>query len=190
MDVISTAMTNRTWHLIKASTNEEYGPLSGEALLQLASEAKISPMDKLSDDDRSSWRRAPMVQELQMDWLIQMPDQYLYGPTNVATIQEFLATGQIDENVIVIDCTEGTESRLAELPFFQASPHHVRSAQTTLVGAQWPDLEKGNGDVILQQRVQVLERQLMQAQHTIHELEHANKVLRQQYHEDVGRAPL
>lgn len=182
-------MTNRTWHLIKASTNEEYGPLSQEDLLQLASEAKISPMDKLSDDGRSSWRRAPMVKELLMDWLIQMPDQYLYGPTNVATIQEFLATGQIDENVTVIECTKGEESRLAELPFFQASPHHVRSSQTTLMGAQWPGLEKGSGDAVLQQRVQMLERQLMQAQHTIHELEQSCKVLRQQFIETVGREP-
>ena len=182
-------MTNRTWHLIKASTNEEYGPLSQEDLLQLASEAKISPMDKLSDDDRSSWRRAPMVKELLMDWLIQMPDQYLYGPTNVATIQEFLATGQIDGNVTVIDCSKGVEGRLADQPFFQASPHHVRSAHTTLVGAQWPDLERGSSDAVLQQRVQVLERQLMQAQHTIHELEHSYRVLRQQFIETVGRDP-
>jgi hypothetical protein len=183
-------MSNRTWHLIKASTNEEYGPLSQDALLQLASEAKISPMDKLSDDGRQTWRRAPMVKELLMDWLIQMPDQYLYGPTNVATIQEFLATGEIDGNVTIINCVEGRETRLSEQPFFQASPHHIRSAHTTLVGAQWPDLEKGNGDVMLQQRVQVLERQLMEAQHALHEWEQSYKVLRQQFVEATGREPL
>ena len=63
-------LSDRTWHLIKASTNEEYGPLDHETLLQFASEAKISPMDKLSDDGRQSWRRAPMIRELQMDWLM------------------------------------------------------------------------------------------------------------------------
>jgi hypothetical protein len=183
-------MPNRTWHLIKAATNEEYGPLDQDTLLQFASEAKIAPMDKLSDDGRQSWRRAPMIRELQMDWLIQMPDQYLYGPTNVATIQEFLATGQIDENVILIDCTDTSESRLGELDFFQASPHHVRSAHTTLVGAQWPDLEKGSGDALLHQRVQILERQLMEAQHALDERERACQILRQQLIEATGREPL
>lgn len=182
-------MSNRTWHLIKASTNEEYGPLSQEALIQLASEAKISPMDKLSEDGRRTWRRAPMVKELQMDWLIQMPDQYLYGPTNVATIQEFLATGQVDGNVTVIDCTKGTESRLSEQAFFQASPHHIRSAHTTLVGAQWPELDKASNDHVLQQRVQVLERQLMEAQNIIHEYDRRYKLLRQQFVETAGHDP-
>ncbi|MES2595716.1 MAG: hypothetical protein V4662_10295 [Verrucomicrobiota bacterium] len=183
-------MSNRTWHLIKASTNEEYGPLSQDALIQLASEAKISPMDKLSEDGRQTWRRAPMVKELLMDWLIQMPDQYLYGPTNVSTIQEFLATGQVDGNVTVINCADSTESRLSELPFFSASPHHIRSAHTTLVGAQWPELDKGSNDHLLQQRVQVLERQLMEAQTIIHQYEQNYKLLRQQFVETTGRDPL
>jgi hypothetical protein len=183
-------MPHRIWHLIKAATNEEYGPLDHDSLLQFASEAKISPMDKLSDDGRQSWRRAPMIRELQMDWLIQMPDQYLYGPTNVATIQEFLATGQVDENVTLINCVDGTESRLSTLPFFQVSPHHVRSTHTTLVGAQWPDLEKGSGDALLHQRVQVLERQLMEAQHALDESQRSYNILRQQFIETTGRDPI
>ena len=183
-------MSQEIWHLIKASSNEEYGPISHDTLLQWAAEAKISPMDKLSNDGRETWRRAPMVRELMMDWLIQMPDQYLYGPTNVATIQEFLATGQIDENVVLIDCRDGSESRLAELPFFQDSPHHIRSAQTTLIGAQWPDLEKGAGDAALHHRVQILEQRLMEAQHDLHDWEQAYRQLRQQFIEATGKEPL
>jgi len=38
-----------------------------------------------------------------------MPDNYLYGPTNVGTIQEFIATGEIDENVMLINCLEATK---------------------------------------------------------------------------------
>lgn len=182
-------MSDRTWHLIKTATNEEYGPLDHDTLLQFASEAKISPMDKLSNDGRQSWRRAPMVRELQMDWLIQMPDQYLYGPTNVATIQEFMATGQVDGNVTLINCVDGRESRLSTLPFFQDSPHHIRSSQTTLIGAQWPDLEKGSGDAVLTQRVHVLERQLMLAQHALDESQRAFNSLRQQFIEATGQEP-
>jgi hypothetical protein len=183
-------MPHRIWHLIKAASNEEYGPLSTDSLLQLSSEAKISPMDKLSDDGRENWRRAPMVRELQMDWLIQMPDQYLYGPTNVSTIQEFMALGEIDGSVTLINCVDGTEHRLHELPFFKFSPQHIRSASTTNVGTQWPDMQKGSGDALLQQRVKLLEKQVMESQYALDEWKRAHASLRQQFIEATGREPL
>jgi len=183
-------MSNRTWHLIKASTNEEYGPLDQDTLLQFASEAKIAPMDKLSDDGRQSWRRAPMIRELQMDWLIQMPDLYLYGPTNVSTIQEFLATGDIDESVTLINCLDGSESRLRDLAFFKVSPQQVRSVSSTNNGTQWPDLNKNSSDALLQQRVKLLEKQVMEYQRTLDEWQRAHGILRQQFIEATGREPL
>ncbi|MCX6856392.1 MAG: hypothetical protein NTV80_15975 [Verrucomicrobia bacterium] len=183
-------MSQPTWHLIKAATNEEYGPLSHEALLGLAAEAKISSMDKLSNDGRQNWRRAPMVRELNMDWLIQMPDLYLYGPTNVSTIQEFLATGDIDESVIIINCVDGSESRLRDLPFFKVSPQQVRSVTSTNIGTQWPDLNKGSGDAMLQQRVKILEKQVMEYQRTLDEWQRAHAILKQQFIEATGREPL
>jgi hypothetical protein len=183
-------MPQQTWYLIKAADKQEYGPISHDTLLGWAADAKISPMDKLSNDERQSWRRAPMVQELQMDWLIQMPDQFLYGPTNVATIQEFLATGEVDGNVTLINCVDGSESRLKEQPFFQVSPQHSRSVETTLVGAQWPDLQRTGGDANVQQRLTALERQVMEHQHAIDEWERAYSILRQQFIEATGREPL
>jgi hypothetical protein len=183
-------MSPSTWHLIKAATNEEYGPLSHEALIGLAAEAKISSMDKLSNDDRQTWRRAPMVRELQMDWLIQMPDLYLYGPTNVSTIQEFLATGDIDESASLINCVDGSESRLRDLAFFKVSPQHVRSVSSTNNGTQWPDLNKGNADAMLQQRVKFLEKQVMEYQRSLDEWQRAYSLLKQQFIEATGREPL
>lgn len=182
-------MAQTTWYLIKAADKQEYGPISHDTLLGWAADAKISPMDKLSNDDKSSWRRAPMVEELQMDWLIQMPDQFLYGPTNVATIQEFLATGEVDGNVVLINCLDGSESRLREQPFFQVSPQHTRSAETTLVGSQWPDLQR-SGDASLLQRIAALERQTVEQQHALDEWMRAYQILRQQFVEATGREPV
>ncbi|TDU69301.1 hypothetical protein EI77_02953 [Prosthecobacter fusiformis] len=182
-------MNDSTWHLIKASDKQEYGPINGETLLGWASEAKISPMDKLSNDGRQTWQRAPMIRELQMDWLIQMPDQYLYGPTNVATIQEFLATGQVDGNVVLINCVDATESRLSDQPFFGFSPQHTRSAETTLIGSQWPDLQRGASDPHVQQRIIQLEKNIIEYQHSMDEWEQRYNSLRQQFIEATGREP-
>jgi len=170
---------------------EIHGPTSLENLRSWASEAKISPLDKLSNDNRKSWVRAPMVPELQMDWLIEMPDNYLYGPTNIGTIQEFLATGEIDENVRVINCVEGTESCLADTDFYKASPHHVRSADTSFVGTQWPESAKlDGGDFVLRQRIALLEKTTMELQRSVDEWQLAYASLRQQFIETTGRDPM
>lgn len=183
-------MSDRTWHLLKASDKDIFGPTDLETLRGWAADAKISPLDKISTDGRMSWQRAPMIPELQMDLLVQMPDNYLYGPTNVATIQEFLATGEIDENVTIINCLDNTESRLADLGWFKASPHHVRSASTTLIGTQWPDDRKLPGDTQQQSRISTLERQVMDLQRVVDEWQHAYGSLRQQFIEATGRDPL
>jgi hypothetical protein len=183
-------MQDRTWHLLKASDKEIFGPTDLETLRGWASEAKISPLDKISSDDRLSWQRAPMIPELQMDLLVQMPDNYLYGPTNVATIQEFLATGEIDENVTIINCLDNTEKRLADLSWFQASPQHMRSAATTFIGTQWPDDKKLPGDASQQSRIGALERQVMELQRVVDEWQHAYNSMRQQFIEATGREPL
>lgn len=183
-------MHERTWHLLKASDKEIYGPISLETLRGWAADAKISPLDKISDDNRMSWQRAPMIPELQMDLLVQMSDNYLYGPTNVATIQEFLATGEIDENVTIINCLDNKESRLSERSWFQASPHQVRSSTTTFKGTQWPDDKKLPGDASLQSRIAVLEKQTMELQRVVDEWQQAYHRLRQQFLEATGREPM
>jgi len=180
------------WYLLKSADKDVFGPTTLETLRSWASEAKISPLDKISNDGRKSWVRAPMVPELQMDWLIEMPDNYLYGPTNVGTIQEFLATGEIDEHVMVINCAEGSEGRLSEQPFFQASPHHVRSASTSFQGTQWPDMKTGGeeNDAATGKRIAWLEKENMELQRAVSDWKEAYASLRQQFTEATGRDPL
>jgi hypothetical protein len=181
-------MQTRTWFLFKAADKDVFGPTDLETLISWASEAKISPLDKISSDSRQTWQRAPMITELQMDHLVQMPDNYLYGPTNVATIQEFLATGEIDENVTIINCLDNTEARLADLHWFQASPQHVRSAATTFIGTQYG--REALTDEAAVRRIAALERQTMDLQRVIDEWQQAYNQLKQQYVESVGRDPL
>ncbi len=181
-------MQARTWFLLKASDKEVFGPTNLEALISWASEAKISPLDKISSDGRQTWQRAPMIAELKMDHLVQMPDNYLYGPTNVATIQEFLATGEIDENVTIINCLDNSEARLGDLNYFQASPQHIRSATSSFVGTQY-DRTTLSDDASLR-RIALLERQTMELQRVVDQWQQAYKGLAQQFVEATGREPL
>jgi hypothetical protein len=181
-------MSEPQWYLLKSADRQVHGPVDHATILAWASEAKISPLDKISNDGHSGWQRAPMFDELQMDWLIEMRDNYLYGPTNVGTIQEFLATGEIDESVNVINCRTGEQDRLENLAFFQASPHRSRSADTTFVGTQYTT--QSTGDPALTRRVQLLEKQLVEYQHLVDQWQEAYNSLRQQYIEDTGREPV
>lgn len=179
------------WFLLKAADREVHGPIAIDQLRQWAAEAKISPLDKVSSDGRQSWVRAPMVPELSMDWLIEMPDNYLYGPTSVGAIQEFLATGEIDENVMVINCLESTIGRLNDQPFYKDSPHHIRSAETVFHGTNLPeDAEALEAAGMLRQRVHWLEKQVMELQHDLSIAEAYNGSLRSQFIEATGREPL
>ncbi len=184
-------MAQAEWYLLKAENREVHGPIDLGQLRSWAAEAKISPMDRVSSDGRESWVRAPMVPELQMDWLIEMPDNYLYGPTSVGTLQEFLATGEIDEHVAVINCREGTTGRLSEQPFYSASPQHMRSAETVFQGTQMPgDQGAAAADAGLRQRVQWLEKQVIELQRDLGLAEEYNSFLRRQFVEATGREPV
>lgn len=184
-------MAQAEWYLLKIADREVHGPVSLDQLRVWAAEAKISPLDKVSNDNRESWVRAPMVSALQMDWLIEMPDKYLYGPTSVGTLQEFLATGEIDEHVMVINCLDGTSGRLHEQPFYSASPHQIRSAQTVFQGTQMPGIQLvSEAGAVLRQRVQWLEKQVMELQRDLGLAEEYNAMLRQQFVEATGRSPM
>jgi len=184
-------MAQPDWYLLKAENREVHGPIDLGQLRSWAAEAKISPLDKVSNDGRESWVRAPMVVELQMDWLIEMPDNYLYGPTSVGTLQEFLATGEIDEHVKVINCREGTSGQISEQPFYSASPQHMRSADTVFQGTQMPgDPLTTEAVPMLRQRVQWLEKQVVELQRDLGLAEEYNAFLRQQFIEATGQEPL
>jgi hypothetical protein len=179
-----------TWHLLKSADREVYGPVSLDQLKSWAAEAKISPLDKVSADGKQTWQRAPMITELQMDWLIEMPDNSLYGPTSVGTLQEFLATGEIDGHVTIINCLDGSTTRLEELPFFKASPQQIRSAETTFHGTQMPEQSHhGEDSAAVKHRIAWLERQVIDLQHALGVAENQIESLRQQYIEATGREP-
>jgi hypothetical protein len=177
------------WYLLKVSGNEIFGPAPLGQLRIWAAEAKISPMDRVSSDNRKTWQRAPMVAELQMDWLVEMPDGFLYGPTSVGTLQEFLATGEIDERTTVINTFENTKTRINELPFFMASPQRIRGALEIASADDGSEAVAPGGSMGMKQRCTWLEKQNMDLQREIVRWHDAAQSLRQQYIEATGTEP-
>jgi len=106
------------WLLKKHGTGNVHGPVSFEKLLEWANAAQINPQDLISEDD-DNWKKAPMVDGLQMDWLIEVPGNPLYGPTNAGAVMEFLNMGEIDLSTTVVNCCTGESMRVEEAPFYR-----------------------------------------------------------------------
>lgn len=107
------------WLLKKHGEGTIHGPVSFEKLREWAESAQINPQDTVSSDGRN-WTKAPMIADLQMDWLIEVPDNPLYGPTTSGALMEFLRMGEISECTRIVNCCTGETLTVAEAPFFQA----------------------------------------------------------------------
>lgn len=108
---------SHSWYLMKHDDGEIFGPVAFGQLSQWAVEAQISPLDKVSND-KTTWMKAPMIPELQMDLLIEVsPDQF-YGPTTMGAVREFLQAHEINEDTLITNCTDNTVSKLRDLPAF------------------------------------------------------------------------
>src|SRR5438067_11098393 len=96
------------WYLMKHDDGTVFGPIPFEQLRTWASEAQISPLDKVSTDQKT-WTKAPMIPELGMDYLVEVsPDQY-YGPTTMGAVREFLEMREITADSIITTCKDGIE---------------------------------------------------------------------------------
>ena len=106
---------DQLWYLLKHEDGTLFGPVEFSQLTAWAMEAQVSPLDKISTDQRS-WTRAPMLAELHMDYLVELGPDHFYGPTTVGTIKEFLKAGEIELNARITNCLDGSELAAADLP--------------------------------------------------------------------------
>lgn len=90
--------------------------------------AQIHPQDVVSNDGRT-WNKAPMLEELHMDWLVEVPGQPLYGPTTAGTLLEFLSLGEISADTKILNCCSGEKMRLGDASFFPNPAAHGEDAK-------------------------------------------------------------
>ena len=161
-------MDDTKWYLRKAHDGSEFGPIRFDQLRQWAADAQVSPLDRVSTDART-WLKAPMVPELEMDYLVEVDEDQYYGPTTVGALREFLSAGEITPETIITNCKDTTVLRVRDL----LSPAELETSATT------SNHRVGTGiRVNLQQRIRELEERLEQerraretAEHLVEKLE-------------------
>jgi hypothetical protein len=172
---------SENWFLKKHDNGEVFGPVPFEKIREWADSAQVNPQDMLSTD-QVIWTKAPMIPELEMDWLVVVGENLLYGPTTAEALLEFERIGEINPATALINCKKGESITLGETPFFQSSLtdalHERRVPANTLAALIPQPGEGGSLRFNLQQRIRELEnallderRKVMAAKETIGRLE-------------------
>ena len=167
---------SENWFLRKHDSGEVFGPVPFEKIREWAHSAQVNAQDMLSTD-QIIWTKAPMIAETEMDWLIVVGENVLYGPTTAEALFEFERLGEITVATTLINCTTGERTTLGEVPFYRGLQVAVeeQTPMDTLV------IQPGRGPglrISLQQRIRELEnalldkgRKLTDAEETIARLE-------------------
>lgn len=149
---------SKKWFLMKYEDGGVFGPVTFEQIRQWAVDAQISPLDKLSTDE-TTWLKAPMIPELEMDFLVEVsPDQY-YGPTTVGALREFIEMGEIGPDTLITNCKDGTTHTVKEFPELQMI---VAQTNEVLQTGLQSEPVRTNIRVSLQQRIRDLENSLLE----------------------------
>lgn len=168
------------WYLKKHEDGEVFGPVPFGKIKEWAQSAQVNPQDMVSNDG-TIWTKPPMIPELEMDWLIEVGQDLLYGPTTASTLLEFVQIGEISPETHVINCVSGDRFVVNQTPFYKLgllSPPVDHADPARIGDAQILSPLKGGIRANLQKRVRELElalvdkrRQLHVAQDTISRLE-------------------
>jgi hypothetical protein len=151
-----------TWYLMKNEDGSIFGPITFDQLHTWASDAQVSPLDKISCDEKT-WMKAPMVPELGMDYLIEVsPDQF-YGPTTLGAVGEFLQLGEVNAETPVTNCRDGSVQMIKDIPELRARVEEEDSQSQPV---------RTSIRVNLQQRVRELEEALMEERRAREQAEH------------------
>ena len=145
------------WFLRKHADGEIFGPLSFDQLERWASAAQIAPHDLVSTD-QASWIKAPMMEELRMDWLVEVTSERYYGPTTIGAVQEFVRLGEIDENTFLINTCDGSRRPISTVP--AALPLLSALSQTEELEFSGDQPAASGMSIALQDRIRDLEQSL------------------------------
>jgi hypothetical protein len=186
----------QNWYLKKHENGEIFGPVRFEKIREWARTAQVNPQDMVSTD-RVLWTRPPMIPELEMDWLVELGEDLLYGPTTSGTLMEFATSGEISPETIVINCVNGEQAVLKDTEIYAAAISAPPTEHAAVDADDFDSLRqqpiKGGIRANLQRRVRELEQTLLEKQRhlvvakdLIARLESKNKELEERLREASG----
>jgi hypothetical protein len=179
--------SNQSWFLRKHGDGSIFGPLPFEQLALWASTAQIAPHDLLSTNQQT-WIKAPMLPQLEMDWLVEITSEHYYGPTTLGAIQEFIRFGEINEETFVINTCDGTRRQIEEMPALLEMARANAASDVAEREAALINEPAATGiSIRLQERIRDLEQTLREERRALMESEQRYQELEQQYQELAQR---
>lgn len=171
--------TTEEWFLMKHDDNSTFGPVPFDQLKEWAMSAQISPLDKVSNDE-TNWQKAPMIPQLEMDWLAQVSDDQYYGPTSIGAVEEFLRLGEITMDTLLINCCDGTERKVRDVPMLNLDQLVVEKGE-----------EPGKTGIRqnLQERIRELEEIILEERRAREVISERYRKLEAQYVAQTGKQP-
>jgi hypothetical protein len=171
--------TDQSWYLRKHEDGTVFGPLEFEQLQRWASSAQIAPHDKLSTD-QETWIKAPMLPQLEMDWLVEVTTERYYGPTTIGAIEEFIRLGEISDETFLLNSCNGTRHRIADFPELLSGPNEKHFSTTDVIGPAASGMLIG-----MQDRIRDLEQTLAEERRALRDTEERYRELESMYRELV-----
>ena len=174
------------WFLRKHEDGHVFGPLPFTQLTRWASSAQVAPHDAVSTD-QLAWIKAPMLPELEMDWLVEVTTERFYGPTTLGAIQEFMRLGEINGETFVINSCNGSRKKVGEMAivFTEMGAEENEGTATEFE----PAGPAATGmSINVEDRIRDLEQSLREERRALQEAEERYRALELKYQELAQRA--
>lgn len=91
---------------LKRSDGEVYGPVDLPTLQLWATDGRVAPDDMVSEDQKS-WRRARDIDELGMDWKVELRDGMVYGPVHILALRDLIRDGTVSSQAKIKNMKSG-----------------------------------------------------------------------------------
>jgi len=169
------------WFLRKHEDGNIFGPLPFAQLARWASSAQVAPHDVVSTD-QLTWMKAPMLPELEMDWLVEVTSERFYGPTTLGAIEEFVRLGEINGDTFVINSCDGSRRRVNEMPLVISQVPIEEETGSPSAGPVASGIS-----INLEDRIRDLEQALREERRALSEAEERYRALELRYRELLER---
>jgi len=110
-------------HYVRNTQGKVFGPIALDALKAWVKDGRVEPLAGVSTDLKN-WILAPLMPELEMNWVVENNPGQFYGPTHRAVVDDFVKSGalsasarfyQDDRGVAAVAQAELTAAKSAKL---------------------------------------------------------------------------